>query len=342
MKKVLLIVLAAIATLSFVGCSQKEQASSTPSGSQPIVASSSPSEKAYTPLVLNDDNIEPSSFVMNDKSLLFTNWEDNNKISILNEPFPKGDITTKNVADFFNYSATSIALSNNFIYFGDQASSSNLASINLADKSYTKLNSKHAYDVTAVNNEAIVYLDLSESNSSYRKLYKYDINSKKDLCLAPDNVGKYIINNNFILYQNLSDNSKLYKVSLDGKEKEKLTDFSVDSFAAYDSQLLAVNTSDNNNLYIIDPTTLDSKKYTTLSMTDLKVFKNSIYLLDSSNKLCKLEIQINPETPIDKNKVKLTTLSSDFINEYYPTDSGIFVQKAINVNNPYFIHLTKK
>ncbi|MCR4945076.1 MAG: DUF5050 domain-containing protein [Clostridium sp.] len=342
MKKIISIVIVAITTLSLVSCSDKSTTSSEKEEPTSInMQASSSSVEAFAPLVLNDDNLEPSSFIMNGTSLLFTNWQNNNRISILNEPFPKGTIKENDVADFFNYSATSIASSNNLIYFGDQSSSSNLASINIADKSYTKLNNRHAHDVTVLNNESIFYLDIPDTDTSSRKLYKYDINSKKDLRLTSDNVGKYIVNNNFILYQNLSDNSKLYRVSIDGTGKEKVTDYSVNSFAGYSSQLLTINSDDNNNLYIVDPTTLDSKKYTTLSITDLKVSNGSIYVLDSSNKLCNLEITINPATTIDQNEYKLTPLSSDSINEYYPTQSGIFVQKGIDVNNPYFISANK-
>lgn len=333
MKKIISLILAALTTLTLASCSKKDS-TSTEKKSNSTTISSASNNNTYTPLVLNDNNIYPSSFIINGTSLIFSNWEDNNKISILNEPYENGYIQIKNVTDFFNYSASTLTLVNNMIYFGDQSNSSNLASINITDKTYTKLNNRHAHEITSLNNEKIFYLDIPESTSNNRKLYVYDINEKKDTLITSDNVGKYIINNNFILYQNLSDGSKLYKIGIDGSGREKITDYSVNSFTAYSAQILAINSDDNNNLYVIDPTTLDSKRFAVLSITDLKAFNNTLYCLNTSNILCKLDLTIN------SNDIKLTPLSSNSINEYYPTDKGIFVQNGINVNSPYLLTKT--
>lgn len=330
MKKIISLILATITAVTIVGCSKQDDTSSKKTSSKSITTSTT-SNNVFTPFTLNDNSIYPTAFIINGTSTIFTNWEDNNKISILDEPYAKTAITTSNISDFFNYSASTLTIVNNIIYFGDSSSSSNLASINMTDKTYTKLNNRHVHEITSLNNEKIFYLDIPESSTNTKKLYTYDINEKTDSLVTSDNVGKYVINNNFILYQNLSDGSKLYKVNIDGSNKTKVTDYSVNSFAVYSSQILVSNSDDNNNLYIIDPSTLDSKRFSILSVTDLKSLNNEVYCLNESNLLCKLNITI------ESSDTTLTPLSSDSINEYYPTEKGIFVQKGININNPYLI-----
>ena len=187
-----------------------------------------------------------------------------------------------------------------------------------------------------MNNEKIIYLDIPETDSNKRKLYVYDIENKKDSMITSDNVGRYVINNNFILYQNLSDGSKLYKISADGKDKEKITDYSVDSVAIFGSQIFVSNSDDNNNLYKIDPSSLESNRFAILNIKDLKVFNNQVYGINNSNNLCRLNISI------ESNEIKTELLTSDSINEYYPTEKGIFVQKGLNVNNAYLININNQ
>lgn len=330
MKKILSLLVALFAAITITGCSENN---STPSSKKSnSITTSTTSSDIYKPFVLTDNNISPSSFIINGTSLLFCNWEDNNKISIINEPYPINSISSKDVVDFFNYSASTLTLINNTLYFGDDSNSSNLASLNIADKTYTKLNSKHVHEISSLNNQYIFYLDIPNEDSNIRKLYRYDIDEKKDTQLTSDNVGKYIINNDFIIYQNLSDSSRLYKISIDGTAREQLTDYSVNSFTVYSNQLLTVNSDDNNSLYILDPSTLDSKRIGLLNISDLKSFNNKLYCLDSSNKLNALTVTAESS---DSN---LSTITSDSINEYYLTEKGIFLQKSINVNNPYIIN----
>ena len=87
------------------------------------------------------------------------------------------------------------------------------------------------------------------------KIYKYDTVSSNSMLICPDNVGSFIVNGDFIIYQNLSDNSKLYSIKTDGTSRQKLTDYTANSFIVFDGQLLFFNSSDNNNLYSIDPST---------------------------------------------------------------------------------------
>ena len=338
MKKIISIALGIVAMLTLTSCSNKNTNSSAESQQKKSTSASTSTstDNIYAPFILNDNTIYPSSFITNENSIIFTNWEDNNKISIVNDADLKGIISSTNISDFFEYSATSLININNVVYFGDNSKDSNLASINLTDKSYTKLNNRHVHDITALNNEKIVYLDISGTDYNKKTIYIYDIESKKDSLLTSDHIGKYVINNNFILYQNLSDGGKLYRISPDGTNKEKITDYPVDSFAVFSSQLFVSNSADDNNLYIIDPSSLASKRFAIFNVRDLKTFNNQVFGINKSNILCKLNLSI------ESTEIKVESLTSDSINEYYPTEKGIFVQKGLNVNNPYILNIDNK
>jgi hypothetical protein len=335
MKKYILISLVIATSVIVVGCASKNSVSSSnPSNQISSSKSSDTSSKDFLePLVLNDKTTYPSPFVVNGTSLIFSNWDDNNKLSIVNDPIPQNVILNKSVSDFYNNSAETFTIVNNNIYFGDGSNSNNLSSVNIADKTSTKLNNSNAHSITSSDN-TIFYLDIPDNYNHQGKLYSYDITTKSSKVVTPDIVGRYIINNNFILYQNVSDGSKLYKIKSDGTQKEQLTKFSVDSFAPYSSQLLVVNSDDNNNLYSLDLSTDDPKRIAIMKITNLKVFNNTLYFIsgDDANCLYKLNVDIK------KPEATSTKLLADSINDFYPTDKGIFVQKGININNPYIVN----
>ncbi|WP_341274113.1 DUF5050 domain-containing protein, partial [Clostridium beijerinckii] len=56
-------------------------------------------------------------------------------------------------------------------------------------------------------------------------MYKYNTSTSEHSLVCPDSVGSFIINGDFIVYQNLSDNSKLYSIKTDGSNRQKLTDY---------------------------------------------------------------------------------------------------------------------
>lgn len=336
MKKYILLSLLIATALTITSCTNSSSKSDSNSSNEISSSSNSStsSNNLIEPLVLNDKTTYSSPFAVNGNSLIFSNWDDNNKLSIVNDPIPKDMLSNKSVSDFFNYSGETFVIVNNTIYFGDGNSANNLASINISDKTYTKINNSNAHNITSMEDK-IFYLDIPDNYNHQGKLYAYDTKTKSSKVMIPDIVGRYIINNNFILYQNISDGSKLYKIKIDGTGKEKLTDFSVDSFAPYSSQLLISNSDDNNNLYKLDPSTKETKRVAVMKITNLKVFNNNLYFIsgEDANCLYKLNVDIN------KPEATSTKLLADSINDFYPTDKGIFVQKGINVNNPYIVGL---
>ncbi|MDS0525283.1 DUF5050 domain-containing protein [Clostridium sp. SHJSY1] len=334
MKKYILLSLVFAATISTISCTNTTKDSNSNSQSQISIPNNSGanSNDSIESLVLNDKTASPSSFLVNGTSIVFPNWDENNKLSIVNDPLPKDVLLSKSVSNFFNYPAETFAIVNDTIYFGDGSNNNNLASIKITDKSYTKLNNSNAHKITSYNTK-VFYIDIPDNYTNKGRLYSYDTQSKETKVISPDTVGKYIINNNFIIYQNISDNSKLYKIKDDGTSKEKLTDFSVESFATYSSQLLMSNSDDNNNLYTINSSTKESKKIATMKVTDLKSFNQDLYFISGDDAKCLYKLKVD----LTKPEATSTKLLSDTINEFYPTEKGIFVQKGINVNNPYIV-----
>lgn len=332
MKKNILIALVLGCSLLFTACGDTTEAPKEVSTTPSVKVSPN---KVLTPLVLGDKTIYPSTFIKSNDNLIFSNWEDNDKISIINGTLTNKAIKSADVTDFFDYYSNTFTVVNDIIYFADRSNSDVLSSLKIVDKTYNKLNNSSAHNITSSEN-TIFYIDIPDNNSNTRRLYSYDINSKKTTLLIKDNVGKYVLNGNFILYQNLDDGSKLYKAKLDGSEIEKISNFAVESFTAHSNEILAVNSNDNNSLYLIDPSNYDSKRLAIMNISNLKSNENQLYCINNedSNYLYSLSVDIT------SSDVSSKLLVSDHINDYFITDNEIFIQKAINVNNAYIVPIT--
>ena len=325
MKKTLLLPLLLIPVFFLAGCSEEKE-SKTPSRS--ISTSSNGSTEVYTPFILNDKTLSHSPFTINGTSLIFPNWEDNNKISIIQEPYPKNLISNSSITDFMNYSTETLTIVNDVIYFADGESGNNLASINLVDKTYKKINNNNVHNIIS-SEKSLFYINSNDNN----RLYTYDTEKETSSAISSDSIGEYLINGDFILYQNLSDNSNLYTIKLDGSQKQQITDFSVNSFVPYNNELLVINSSDNNNLYVINPSDLTSKRLALMNGEKLKVHRDNLYFINLDDANFLYSLNVNLET----SEVSSKSLTNEGVNNYFPTDIGIFVEKRINVNNTYII-----
>ncbi|MDO5517835.1 MAG: DUF5050 domain-containing protein [Clostridium sp.] len=285
----------------------------------------------YTPFSFTDECLYTNLFISNETSVVFPNWDDNNNISVINEPLGDGTIDTSSVSDFVSYPAYSLTVINNIVYFADASKKNSLAGIDLATKAYAPIIADSNVK-NIIGDKNIVYFINSKRNSN---LQSYDTMNKSYKTVCFDNVGTYFISGNFILYQNKSDKSRLYKINIDGTEKEQLTEFSVDSFTQYDGKIIAINSSDNNNLYSIDLTNLDTQRLAVMNGENLKDGNGKLYFIDVNNSrhLSTMEIDMNAEKP----EVTFTDISKESINDYYATDKGVFIQRSADVNNGYIV-----
>lgn len=284
-------------------------------------------KNGYTTLTLKDSAVYTSLFQVNGTTTVFPNWDDNNKLSIIKEPYPKGVVNTSNVSDFFDYPVNSVAVINNIAYFSDADNKNSLGSVDLSNRAYnSSLALGKVSNMIAVNN-VIYFIDAENGN----KLYAFDTANNTEAVICSDNVGNYLVDEDTILYENKSDNSTLYSVNVDGSQRQKLSNFSVNSFAPYSGQILAINSSDNNNLYAINLTDLSVKRLAVMNGEDLKIFNGTIYFIDASNNRHLSKMTVDLTTP----KVSFNDISDYGVNEYYPTSKGIFARKSVSVDNGY-------
>jgi len=307
--------------------------SSTSGGSTDSNLDKEAFKNGYTPFSLKDSAMYTSLFQVNGTSIAFPNWDDNNNLSVVNEPYPKDVINTSNVSDFYNYPINSLVVMNNIAYFSDVDNNSKLSSIDLSNRAYKpNLALGKVSNMIGVNN-VIYFIDPNDGN----KLHAFDTINNVDKIISSDNVGNYLVDEDTIIYENKSDKSTLYKINVDGTQKQKLSNFSVNSFVPYSGQILAINSSDNNNLYSINLTDLSTKRLAVINGEDMKIFKGTIYFVNVSNNrhLSTMTVDLTQSTPI----VNFKDISDYAVNEYYPTDKGIFAQKGVNVNNSYIFLL---
>lgn len=327
MKKTLFLLLIST-TFIFVGCNY-DKSNSNSQTSNIIKTDSSNSTNESSSFLISSDTVYPTQFISSTNSLIFPNWDDNNKISIINDPIPKSIITSKDIVKFFNYSTHTLAIQGDIIYFADASKNNSLSSINLIDGRYKKLNSHNVSNLLLTGNN-LLYI-----NKTDNKLYSYDTINKTSKIIINNAVGKYLLNGNYILYENKNDSSKLYKINLDGTKDGQVTAFAVNSFATHNNYIVAINSDDNNNLYKIDPETLRATRIALINGEDLKTFKNTLYFinLDKNNYLYSLDIDDS------NNQVSLSPMIDQGINEYYPSEKGFFVQSRLNVNNAYIFKI---
>ena len=323
MKKTLFLLLIST-TFILVGCNN-DKSNSNSQTSNIIKTDNSNSYNESSSFLISPDTLYPTQFISSTNSLIFPNWDDNNKISIINDPIPQSIITSKDIVKFFNYSTHTLAIQGDIIYFADASNNNSLSSINMIDGTYKKLNSHNVSNLLLTGNN-LLYINKTDG-----KLYSYDTINKTSKIIINNVVGKYLLNGNYILYENKSDSSKLYKINLDGTEDGQVTTFSVNSFATYNNYIVAINSDDNNNLYKIDPETLRATRIALINGEDLKTFKNTLYFINTEKNNHLYSLDINDSS----NQVSLSPIINQGINEYYPSEKGFFVQIRSNVNNTY-------
>jgi len=331
MNKNISYLLVSLTMFSFIGCTNKTTSSTDSSSNSQtptsIQANNTTVIDSTNPFALTDNSSYFCPFVFNGTDLIFSNPDENNRISTIPDPLPKNILTSSNVTDFADYSADNITLIDKNIYFSNGSDNNALSSFNITHKIYTKLNTHSIHNLISVNTD-LFYLNKSDDN----KIYKYDTMTSKSALVCADSAGSLIVNGDFIIYQNLSDDSKLYAIKTDGTSRQKLTDYAANSFVVFDGQLLFFNSSDNNNLYSLDPSTLDCKRIYIMNGFQLKVIDKSLYFIngDDSNNLYSLSVDLKNSAATYKPEI------SEGINVYYLTTKGIFYSPSINVNNIYY------
>lgn len=341
MKKKTICIILSITLLNIVGCGKadKEATNSKPNTSastSPITATST----TYNADNSNDSNFKINGesyyfcpFIFNGTDLIFTNPDENNRISIIPDPLPENILESQSVKDFIDYSSNNIGIIGEYLYFANSSDNNSLYSCKLTNKETVKLNN-HSVDQMIIVKNLIYYKNKADKN----KLYIYDTETSKASLVTSDSVGQYIVNGDYIIYQNLSDNSKLYSIKSDYSDKHKLTDYTANSFITYKDEILFFNSSDNNNLYALKPTNLETRRLKIMNGFQLQTINDAIYFIngDDINNLYSLSIDASTSDITLKPEVSFG------INSYHLTPSGIFYSPSLNVNNIYYKTFSNK
>ena len=325
MKKIFLLTLLLFSFL-LIGCNKIKNTTNNDT----LVGINKPiSKNISTPsLILGSNSISTSPYLYLGNLIFFPDKENNNHLSTIEPLTSSGYIQQSNIKDIFQYPTESIATINNIVYFSNGSDGNSLYSLDYERNEIKKINNNYIFNLTA-NLNTLYYINKNDNN----KLYFYSLDNSTSGILINDSFGKFIITGEYILYQNLSDKANLYSVKLDGSNRMKLTDVSIDSFIPYKNEIIYIDSDDNNILYKLNPVTFKVDRLNLVHGENIKTFNDTLFIIDKdkSNSLSALTVDF------EKNTASTSVLTSDTINNYYPTSNGIFLEKTLDVTKTYML-----
>lgn len=339
MKKLILIPL--IYCVLLIGCSKASDQTTTDSTSKTssnAESSSYSSTKVTLPskTINYNESTQNLNFISSDLSyskfisigqlLFFSDSNNNNKLSVTSSSLSKNYIEDENIKDIYDYSVESMTSIGNIIYFTNTSENNNLYKLDYEKKSITLVSSNSFSKIASSAND-IIYINKAMGDT----LECYNTKNNTSIQLSSDKCGSFIVNGEYILYQNLNDNSSLYVIKKDGSGRQKLISTGVDSFATYKNFIIYINAEDNY-LYSLNLSSKESQRIDLLKGTNLKHHNESFYFisLEHSNHLYSFSIDD------ELNIIGKTPRINDAISDYYLTESGIFSKQGININKSYF------
>jgi hypothetical protein len=278
-----------------------------------------------TTLLLDNKDISYTEFLQTNSLLFFI--DTNSKLSVVEDTIDTPYITEEQISETFDYSVGSITSINNDIFFSNLRDNNALYKLNYPKKEITKILSGNFQNISSYKNN-IIFINKNKGST----LNYLDIKNSKIISISSDKCGKYLINGDYIIYQNLSDNSSLYSIKIDGSQKTKLISSPIDSFVTYQNNILNIN-GENNDLYIYNPIAKTNNKLGSLHGTNLKSYNDKIFYIDLSNSNHLYQLAIDDTL----KSYESTELVKDMVNDYFPTENGIFIKKPINSNRIFFI-----
>lgn len=276
-------------------------------------------------LTLSDDNIYYSKFLTLGKLLFYSDNDNNNKLSIVEDYSLYNYLDSNSSTSVLDYSIESISSIDSNIYFSNVSDGNSLYRFDYVKNQVDKIMDGSFRNIIS-NAENIFYIN--NINSS---LCSINPNTKEHNMITNDKCGNFVLNGNNILYQNLSDNSSLYSINIDGTNRNKLTSAPVDSFSAYNNCIYYISSIDNK-LYKLDLSLKTTTKMGNIKGSNLKIFNQKLYYIDfNTNKLNSISLNNFDKDP------SYQTISKDMINDYFINSEGIFIYKPSNINKTHFI-----
>ncbi|MDV4150272.1 DUF5050 domain-containing protein [Clostridium sp. AL.422] len=321
LKRFILTILASL--FIFVGCSNKNKDAVDKKDKINISTSYVNSSDIKPKIVLLEKNNSNNKYITLGNLLFFPNPRNNEKLSVSDISKNINNINDDSVIDFFDYNVNSISTDGNYIYFSSISSNGGIYRLDYQKKDITKIND--ASPLEMIYQEDKLYYISSKDN----KIYCYSIKDKETRLLSSSKSSTLVLNNNLIFYKNLSDNSKLYCLTIDGNNNFKIIDSQVDSFVINNNKILFSNLNDNSYLYSLDTSTYETKKILSTSVSNLQEYKSNIYFINNSNPNSLYLLKSSNEN----TEFESTEIFPYFVNEYYLTEKGIFIEAASSLDS---------
>ena len=320
LKKFIIPILASL--FIFVGCSTDDSKTTEEQNKTTLSTSYKDNTSTDKTIIFSGKSYSNNKYAFLGNLLFFPDSKNNEKLSVSNLPQTSSYIDDNSIIDRFDYNINSITTDGNYIYFSSISNEAGLYKLDYEKKEITKLNNDSILEMIC-EGDKLYYI-----NSSDKKIYSYSIKDNQKILLSNSKASNLIYNNNSIFYKNLSDSSKLYSLRINNSNNFKITDLPVESFVIYNNEILFSNSSDNNYLYSLDTTNSEAKKLLNISSSNLKQFDEYIYFINNENPNSLYQLVQNTEN----NNFNPIEVYSDFINNYYTTEKGIFLETAINLN----------
>lgn len=321
MTKLLLILL--ILTTTLIGCSKKESDPNTTTNTTGSTYTNTNTHKTQPTFTLSSSPKHHSKYFPLANTIAFIDGNNNNKLSIAN--LDNYQISPTDIVDFFNFSAESITVISDIIYYTNLSDNKYIYSLDYEKNLNTKLSNMPAYNLIS-NDNSLYFI-----NGTTQQLCKYNIQTNETQKLTSSRTGKFILADSYILFENIDDKSRLYTLDLSSNEIFKTTDFPVESFTVYDSTLLCINSIDNNSLYSINTNTYESKKIANIYGKSIKSDGSNLYFINKGKQDHLYSISLTD------SGFNTKAILSDSINNYYLTEENIFFERKTDVNNSFFI-----
>lgn len=308
-----------LSTLLLVGCST--QSNETPKEnievSNDVIISDNESSKNIT---LSGKTLYNNKYLYIENLLFFPDPLNNNNISIAKISSDDTLVSSSSVIDFYPYTLVSIDKNDDTIYFSSNSQDGGLFKLDYVNSEITKLYDSIPLEMFYTEDK-IVYI-----NSKDKYIYYYDLNKNENVLLSDNKSSNLSYNNKYVFYKNLDDNSKIYSVNIDGESKYKITDVSVDSLAIYNNNIFYFDSENNNTLSSIDPLTEKVTKYLNIKGQNLKEYDGTLYYISIENPNALYSLSENA----DAKSFEGNLIYSDFVNDYFPSSDGIYIEKASN------------
>lgn len=213
---------------------------------------------------------------------------------------------------------------NGILYFSNTYDNNSLYSYNPDNGKCKKLCDGPVKSINADSHYIYFVRDVSQSantfgisTSTFRGLYRMDLNGKHKTCLHNGGVGNAQLVNNKIFFQNYSNDYgfRLYSIEINGKNEKEVLQEAVTPTGYYDNSLIFCNANDNHNVVKMNPETENIEQVYEGNCYFPIIQDNFLYFMDVENNysLARVNLDTNEKTTLTTERLDTYNLYGDTI-----------------------------